>query len=216
MFLSNRDLIKAMKRGELIVIPRPPPDRIGATSIDLRLDSIDAVRIWNRDAFAQAREETGDPRMELRIGKFDFRKMSRKYLMPPTRDRSQSVFVRDDEVIVKPYGFVLWQTKEVVGTHRKARLICFIEGKSTKARTGILVHLTAPTIHAGWSGNVTLEIANVGPFDLVLAEDDIIAQITVARISSPPLTLARESLTDGQTSVTGRPDAVSPTPRPSI
>jgi hypothetical protein len=43
-------------------------------------------------------------------------------------------------------------------------LICFVDGKSTRSRTGILVHLTAPTIHAGWSGKITLEIANVGPF----------------------------------------------------
>ncbi len=64
--------------------------------------------------------------------------------------------------------------------------ICFIDGKSTRARTGILVHLTAPTIHAGWKGNVVLEIVNLGPFTFVLQEDDVIAQLTVATISSSP------------------------------
>lgn len=29
-------------------------------------------------------------------------------------------------------------------------------------------------------------IVNVGPFDLVLQEDDVIAQLTVAKITSPP------------------------------
>jgi dCTP deaminase len=101
---------------------------------------------------------------------------------------SRKVFRRDRQIIIRPLGFVLWQTKEVVGTPKDdADLILFIDGKSTRtARTGVLVHLTAPTIHAGWAGQVTLEIANIGPFDIVLQEDDVIAQVTVATISSIP------------------------------
>jgi dCTP deaminase len=100
----------------------------------------------------------------------------------------------------------LWQTKEKVGTPEiGAGLICFIDGKSTRARTGILVHLTAPTIHASWSGQVTLEIANVGPFDLVLEEGDVIAQITVASVTSIPDETMKEagSVTFGQSQVGG-------------
>ena len=71
----------------------------------------------------------------------------------------------------------------------------------------MVVHLTAPTIHAGWSGKVTLEIANHGEFHLVLEENDVIAQITVAAItSSPDLTLKEgPSQTAGQSHVTGAP-----------
>jgi dCTP deaminase len=59
-----------------------------------------------------------------------------------------------------------------------AQLICFTDGKSTRARTGILVHLTAPTIHAAWRAwPITLEIVNVGRFDLALEEDDVIARL---------------------------------------
>ncbi len=124
---------------------------------------------------------------ELRIGKFDYRRFSGKYLKSPPGGPNASVFRRGDQIIAKPHGFVLWQTKETVGTPEEgANLICFIDGKSTKARTGLLVHLTAPTIHASWSGKVTLEIANLGPFDFVLEEDDVIAQIPVAMITSVP------------------------------
>lgn len=66
------------------------------------------------------------------------------------------------------------------------KFICFIEGKSTRARTGLIVHLTAPTVHAGWSGTLTLEMTNCGPFDLVLNAGDAIAQLTVATITQPP------------------------------
>jgi dCTP deaminase len=84
-----------------------------------------------------------------------------------------------------------------------------VDGKSTRARTGILVHLTAPTIHAGWSGKIVLEIANLGPFHFVLREDDVIAQLTVATVSSPPdLSLrVEESVTAGQAHVHGRSPA---------
>ena len=37
---------------------------------------------------------------------------------------------------------------------------------------GLLVHMTAPTIHAGWWGQITLEICNLGPFTLALQEGD--------------------------------------------
>jgi deoxycytidine triphosphate deaminase len=65
--------------------------------------------------------------------------------------------------------------------------------------------MTAPTIHAGWNGKITLEIANHGPFHLVLKEGDVIAQLTVASItSSPDLKLKiSPSQTAGQSHVTG-------------
>ncbi|HEX9587843.1 MAG TPA: hypothetical protein VGA15_08865 [Bradyrhizobium sp.] len=49
-----------------------------------------------------------------------------------------------------------------------ARLAARVEGKSSLARLGIAVHLTAPTIHAGFKGRVRLEIVNHGPLPIVL------------------------------------------------
>jgi deoxycytidine triphosphate deaminase len=65
--------------------------------------------------------------------------------------------------------------------------------------------MTAPTIEPGWWGQVTLEIANLGPFRLALAENDAIAQIVVAMISSPPLKVkGARGIDVGQQSVTGQ------------
>ena len=212
MYLSDRDLIKAIKRGKLIVDPKPKEADIGATSIDLHLDSVDQARIWDVEGYAQENRAAGRNPAELHIGKFDFRKFSPKYTMrPPQYDPSkapnpqQSVFCRGAQIIVKPGGFLLWITKESIGTpEKKASLICFVDGKSTRARTGLLVHMTAPTIHAKWSGQITLEIANLGPFDFVLEEGDVIAQITVAQISSYPLSKRSTSpATHGQRTVLG-------------
>jgi dCTP deaminase len=113
---------------------------------------------------------------------------------------------RGNEIIVRPEGFLLWMTREEVGTPKtNADLICFVEGKSTKARTGMVVHLTAPTIHSTWTGNVVLEIVNLGPFDLVFQEGDAVAQLTVCRISSPPdKAVEGTSVTYRQTNVHGQ------------
>ena len=81
----------------------------------------------------------------------------------------------------------------------------FVEGKSTKARAGMVVHLTAPNIHSTWTGNIVLEIVNFGPFDLVFHEGDAIAQLTVCKISSPPdKGVEGTSVTYGRTQVTGQ------------
>jgi len=133
-----------------------------------------------------------------------------KFLVPPPEwradDFGQKVYRKGEEVFIRPQGFLLWQTKEIIGTPKQdPRFICFVDGKSTRARVGLLVHLTAPTIHAGWDGNVTLEIANLGPFTFVLRENDVIAQLTVATISSPPSKSHQEAGTStaGQAHVGG-------------
>jgi len=212
MFLSDRDLKWAITKGDLLVIPYPP--KIGPSSIDLRLDKADEAKIWNIPKFKEDNRIKGHGNApELRIGTFDYKNFADEFMCSPPNvkpgdDNPGLVLRRGEEIIVKPYGFVVWQTKERVGTPEEgSQLICFVDGTSTRARTGILVHLTAPTIHAAWGPwPITLEIANLGPFHFVLKENDVIAQITVAKISSTPEKSMREvgSATVGQTHVTGQ------------
>lgn len=200
MFLSDRDLRWAIETGRLKIEPRP--DTIDPTSIDLHLDSIDQAKVWNMEAISEANKTHGLKPNEVRIGQFDYRKFSASYLVPLPTDPNQPVYRRGNEVIIKPGGFLLWQTKESVGTpDDRADLICFVEGKSTKARTGILIHLTAPTIHSTWIGQITLEIANLGPMIFVLESNDVIAQLTVASISSPPEETMKKGVTFRQKDV---------------
>ncbi len=204
MYLSDREMEYAIKCGRLIV---EPPTKIGPTSIDLHLDAVEQAKVWDIEKYKVHNREHAFPEAEMRISKTDYGKMSKLYHAPVPRNKDEKVFRRDNQIILRPYGFVLWQTKEVVGTPKdEADLILFIDGKSTRsARTGVIVHFTAPTIHAGWAGQVTLEIANFGPFDVVLEEDDVIAQITVATISSiPKVSMAKSgSTTIGQRNVGG-------------
>src|SRR5262245_56677446 len=161
MYLSDRDLEFAVKTQQLIV--NPPPTEYDTTSIDLHLDAISSAKVWNHKAFEKQQRESGHEHPYLRVGTFDHEAFAQQFHMPVPEDDSQLVYRLGNLVIVRPHGFFLWQTKEEVGTPEvDPRLICFVDGKSAKSRTGLLVHLTAPTIHAGWWGKVTLEIANVG------------------------------------------------------
>jgi dCTP deaminase len=203
MFLSDREMHYAISCGRLIVLPET---EIGPTSIDLHLDSVEEAKVWNTEKLAQRNQNHGLPARELRVSQCNYGEMSKEYHVEPPTDSEAPVFRRDRQVIVKPLGFVLWQTKEIVGTPEdEADLILFINGKSTRARTGLAVHLTAPTIHTSWSGKVTLEIVNLGPLDIVLQEDDVVAQVTVAMVSSIPRVsmLKAGSKTIGQAHVGG-------------
>ncbi len=206
MYLSDRDIAWAISTGKLIVEPAPP--KIDPSSIDLHLDDVKYAKIWNIDAYLAHEKSRGSSRPELRIGKYNLGEFSGRYFTdPPSYSDSpdQLVGLRGNEVVVKHGGFLLWQTVERVGTPDKnADLISFVDGKSTKARAGILVHLTAPTIHTSWVGKITLEIVNLGPFDLVLAPGDVIAQIIIAKVTSPPeKAMEGQSATYGQGSVGG-------------
>jgi deoxycytidine triphosphate deaminase len=193
MYLSDRDLHWAIERN-LLIVQAPEgitPPKVDPTSIDLRLDNVSEAKIWDIERFKQKHDMAGIGEAELRLGSFKFATFAEEYLIPPPSYKPRSyddrVCRRGDEVLIRPGGFLLWQTKEKIGTPKhNPQYICFIDGKSTRARTGILVHLTAPTIHAGWRGNVVLEIVNLGPFTFVLQEDDVVAQLTVATISSSP------------------------------
>lgn len=208
MYLSDRDLEYAINCGKLVFDPRP--DKIDATSIDLHLDDISEAKIWNIQKFQAHEASAGRNRPELRIAKYQLGTFGEGYLSDPpdTKDAPDGLVVRrGDQILVRPQGFLLWQTREVVGTNpdKNADLICFVNGKSTRARAGILVHLTAPTIHTTWKGKITLEIANLGPFDVILEAGDVIAQLTVAKVTSPPQRAVTDtSATINQTSVSGQ------------
>ena len=210
MYLSDVDLREAVKCGDLIVSPIPDKE-IGPTSIDLHLGSIEEAKVWDFKALAEHNTALGLPPKELNIARMTYGVVSRQFMIEPPREgmadvEDELVFRREDAIILRPYGFLVWQTQEQVGTpEENPKYICFIDGKSTRSRTGLVVHLTAPTIHAGWNGNITLEMTNCGPLDLVLHAGDAVAQLTVAQITQPPKLDVRlyESTTHGQTSVHG-------------
>jgi len=62
-----------------------------------------------------------------------------------------------------------------------------IEGKSSRARFGILIHFTAPTVHRGFRGTLTLEMINLGPASFMLKPGMAIAQLIVEEVKGCPI-----------------------------
>ena len=125
-----------------------------------------------------------------------FHALSSQYLVEAPTD-SEGCF------LLNPWEFVLGITREMVELPRESRIAARVEGRSTLARVGLMIHLTAPTIHLGWSGHIALEILNVGPWPLTLRPDELsICQLIFERVGEPGND-GRDSQFQGQTSPGG-------------
>jgi len=106
---------------------------------------------------------------------------------------------------LKRHHFILGRTVERISLPIDPKLeTCLaarVEGKSSRARCGVLVHFTAPTIHPGFEGTVTLEIINLGPVDFILRPGMPIAQLIIEEVKGIPF--AKFSQFQGQTTPEG-------------
>ena len=49
-----------------------------------------------------------------------------------------------------------------------------------------MVHFTAPTIHAGYSGTITLEMVNLGQYDIILRPGAYVCQLIIETVDGVP------------------------------
>jgi dCTP deaminase len=94
--------------------------------------------------------------------------------------------IADSFYDLPPHEFVLGATRERVSLPESGRIAARVEGKSTLARLGFVVHMTAPTIHCGFRGSVVLEIFNFGPYPIRLAPGMRICQLIFERLGEQP------------------------------
>lgn len=178
MILSNAQIQRALDDGRLILDPEPLPripDESGpecpyqTSAVDLRLGR--EISYFN----------PGLPlNVDLRQGGF-----ARLF---GSNSKSESI-TEERPFVLEPGRLVLGKTLERVelpilldGECLAAR----VEGKSSYARCGLLVHFTAPTIHAGFSGTITLELYNLGPFHISLFPGAPICQLIVETVRGLP------------------------------
>ena len=159
MILSDRDIKKAIKDKKLIFKPFLSEDQIGPASIDLKLGPV--FKIFNITKQHLLDIKQGIPNDDFIITK---------------------KLKKNEPFILHPNNFVLAATKEYVVV--PDNMILRVEGKSTLARMGILVH-TAGFVDPGFEGTLTLEISNQSNLPVALYADMYICQIAVEYISSP-------------------------------
>lgn len=117
---------------------------------------------------------------------------------------SEFSFARGQAQVLQP--FVLRPNKLVLGKTLEhvelpiltdgISLAARVEGKSSFARCGLLVHFTAPTIHSGFKGTITLELINLSPLDIALYPNMPICQLIIEQVQGIPF--SNESQFQGQ------------------
>lgn len=114
----------------------------------------------------------------------------RDLIIPGVTKLTDDDFIID--VIENPEdGYVLWpMTGVLAGTLEYFRIpedICgYVEGKSTLAR--LFVHPMCTPLEAGWEGEVTLEIVNLGARPVVLRPGMGVVQTTFQAVDRPTIT----------------------------
>lgn len=82
-------------------------------------------------------------------------------------------------IMISPHSFLLGSTKEKIELPRD--IVARVEGRSSLARLGLMVHVTGGWVDPGYEGNLTLELYNVGPAELILYTGMRICQISFYR-----------------------------------
>jgi len=161
LILTDREILIAIEGGAISIEPRPVPNALSSTSVDLTLDP-------NITIFKPP--EAG---LELVIDPTSAE-------FHPERTLGQitdSIEIGEEGYCLRPNTLVLAWTCEEVDLKPLSRIAARVEGKSSLARIGLGVHITAPTIHAGFKGRIRLEMVNHGGVPIRLRHGMHICQL---------------------------------------
>ena len=156
MLLTDRDILAEIEAGRVGLDPFDP-GMIQPSSIDVRLDKF--FRVFDNHKYPHI-----DPAADQ-------------------SDLTREIEVASgEEFILHPGEFVLGSTYELVSLPDD--IAARLEGKSSLGRLGLLTHSTAGFIDPGFSGHVTLELANVATLPIKLYPGMKIGQVCYFRLSS--------------------------------
>jgi dCTP deaminase len=181
MILSDRENKLALRRDHIRITPLPSDKAISSTSIDLTLH--EEISIW-----LPHRGET-DPPVVAYPARRDFD------VVQLMRQHGTNSLIPAEGFLLKPGAFVLGWTAEHIQLPYSSRLAARVEGRSSLARLGVGVHVTAPTIHAGFGfladpqhigTRIRLEIWNCGPLHVCLEKGMTICQLILEEVHGTP------------------------------
>jgi len=157
MILSDRTINEKLRSGELIIDPLGD-NAVQPASVDVRLDA------------------------EILV----FRNSWRTHIdvMQPADDVVERVYIEEGRpFLLHPGQFALGSTLERVAIPND--VVARIEGKSSLARYGLLIHSTAGFVDPGWDGKLTLEFSNVGILGITLRAGMKIGHISFTQLTTP-------------------------------
>jgi len=180
MILSDREIRLAVERRHISLTPLPAVGNLSSTSIDLTLD--EELTLWQPPA-----EVAGALVVRPHDAAFDLGELLEAY--------GVKVILPAGGFVMEPWSFLLAWTLERVQLPPASRLAARVEGRSTLARLGLGIHVTAPTIHAGFGSTgdpnylgapIRLEIWNIGPFRIQLEKGMRVCQLILEEVHGTP------------------------------
>ncbi len=168
MKLSDRDIIKYLKTEKIYIDPQPNQSKIKGISVDLRLDN--KFRVFN--------DHTA-PYIDLSGPSSEVQAIMDKIM------GEEVVIDEGNAFFLHPGELALASTLESVTLPDD--LVAWLDGRSSLARLGLMVHVTAHRIDPGWQGQIVLEIFNSGKLPLALKPGMDICAINFETLSSPAI-----------------------------
>lgn len=166
MKLSDRDIWKHIQNGKIKIDPAPSETMVNGASIDLRLGC--RFRVSSMHATSHIDLGTSRAEIDAAINKVM---------------GSEIVIDETDVFYLHPGELVLGVTAEWI---ELADDLCgMINGRSSLARLGLMVHSTAHFVDPGWAGVIVLEFYNCGRLPLGLRPNMAVCAITFEPLSSP-------------------------------
>ncbi|MCG7531528.1 dCTP deaminase [Psychrobium sp. MM17-31] len=166
MRLSDIDIKRYLSEQKIVIEPSPDPDTINGVTVDVRLGNKFRVFEGHNAPFIDISGPKSDVQDAL------------------DRVMSDEIILEGDQpFILHPGELALAMTMESVTL--PADIVGWLDGRSSLARLGLMVHVTAHRIDPGWSGNIVLEFINAGKLPLALRAGMPIGALNFEKLSSP-------------------------------
>ena len=165
MKLSDVDIRRLLAEGVIQIDPAPSENQIGAMSVDLELGNTFRVFTPGKAPFVDLSPPAGSPSADI------------EELMSHIEVEGDTPFY------LHPGDFALGITIQKVTLPNS--IAGRLDGRSSLARLGLMVHATAHTIDPGWNGRITLEFFNCGRLPLALRPGMRICAISFETLLSP-------------------------------
>lgn len=149
MRLCDKDIIKYLNEGIIKISPQPESDMVTGLTVDIRLGN--KFRVF---------EDHAAPYIDLSGKKPDIEAAMQSVMSDEIEISEEKAF------FLHPGELALAMTMESVTL--PANIVGWLDGRSSLARLGLMVHVTAHRIDPGWDGNIVLEFFNSGKLPLAL------------------------------------------------
>jgi dCTP deaminase len=181
MILSDADIRKNIQEGVIKIDPAPNfEEQLGPCSLDLHLGNSFKIFKVSRYSF-----------IDLKNG-------------ANIDDMMEEIVIKDGgSFIIQPHDFVVAVTKEEIIL--PPNIMGRLDGRSSLARLGLVIHVTAARFDPGWKGRAVMELGNLGTVPIVLYSGMRICAMTFESISNPsevPYTSQKDHKYAGQSSAT--------------